>query len=117
MRRCWTFMTQVLSLAECRALDSLTATIHAGENVAIIGPNGSGKSTLIKLITRELYPLAVNGEPPVRISGREHVGYLPAAFAVGDRLRRLAGLLPSTAFRAGGHALRILRERGAVSAL
>lgn len=51
------------------ALDSITATIDAGENVAIIGPNGSGKSTLIKLITRELYPLSMNGEPPVPIMG------------------------------------------------
>ena len=32
--------------------------IRCGEHVAIIGPNGSGKSTLIKVITRELYPLA-----------------------------------------------------------
>lgn len=52
-----------------RALDSITTTIDMGENVAVIGPNGSGKSTLIKLITRELYPQAVNGETPVRILG------------------------------------------------
>ncbi|NLN74949.1 MAG: ATP-binding cassette domain-containing protein [Armatimonadetes bacterium] len=52
-----------------RALDSITTTIRAGENVAIIGPNGSGKSTLIKLITRELYPLAGNGDTPVKILG------------------------------------------------
>jgi len=51
------------------ALDSITTTIHAGENVAIIGPNGSGKSTMIKLITRELYPLAGDGESPLRILG------------------------------------------------
>lgn len=51
------------------ALDSINATIDAGENVAILGPNGSGKSTMIRLITRELYPLATDGEPPVRIMG------------------------------------------------
>lgn len=52
------------------ALDCVTARIDVGEHVAILGPNGSGKSTLIKLITREMYPLAVNGEPPVRIMGQ-----------------------------------------------
>ena len=55
---------------EARALDSLTASIGVGEHVAILGPNGSGKSTLIKLITHELYPLAVNGLSPVRIMGQ-----------------------------------------------
>ena len=39
-------------------LRDLSLTIHCGEHVAILGPNGSGKSTLIKVITRELYPLA-----------------------------------------------------------
>lgn len=51
------------------ALDSLSAKIDVGENVAILGPNGSGKSTLIKLITRELYPLAGSAEPAIRILG------------------------------------------------
>ena len=39
-------------------LRDVSLNIHSGEHVAIIGPNGSGKSTLIKVITRELYPLA-----------------------------------------------------------
>ena len=54
------------------ALQAITATIGAGENVAVLGPNGSGKSTMIKLITRELYPLATDDEPPVRIMGESH---------------------------------------------
>ncbi len=63
------FRNATVALGGVHALDSITATIHSGENVAIIGPNGSGKSTLIKLITRELYPLATNFDAPVRILG------------------------------------------------
>jgi iron complex transport system ATP-binding protein len=53
-------------------LDRFSLRIAAGEHTAILGPNGSGKSTLVKLIARQLYPLA-SGEAPgaVRIFGRE----------------------------------------------
>jgi len=33
-------------------------TLSAGEHVAILGPNGAGKSTLIRLLTRDVRPLA-----------------------------------------------------------
>ncbi|ESQ84627.1 ABC transporter ATP-binding protein [Asticcacaulis benevestitus] len=39
-------------------LDGLSLTLNTGQHTAILGPNGSGKSTLVKLITRQLYPLA-----------------------------------------------------------
>lgn len=52
------------------ALNRLSLTIEAHENVAIIGPNGCGKSTLLKTITRELYPIAEEGSY-ARILGRE----------------------------------------------
>jgi iron complex transport system ATP-binding protein len=39
-------------------LDGLTLRLETGQHTAILGPNGSGKSTLVKLITRQLYPLA-----------------------------------------------------------
>jgi iron complex transport system ATP-binding protein len=42
-------------------LDSVFLTIHEGEHIAILGPNGAGKSALIKTITREYYPLSLDG--------------------------------------------------------
>jgi iron complex transport system ATP-binding protein len=38
----------------------------------VLGPNGSGKSTLIRLIARQIYPLARrDGVPVIRIFGRD----------------------------------------------
>lgn len=44
-------------------LHDLSLRIAQGEHVAVLGPNGCGKSSLVKLITRELYPLAREGGP------------------------------------------------------
>jgi len=46
---------------EHTALDGMTLRIDQGEHACILGPNGCGKSTLIKTITRECYPLVVDG--------------------------------------------------------
>ena len=51
-------------------LDDFSLAIPAGQHVAILGPNGSGKSTLLKLVTRELYPVALP-ESSVTILGQE----------------------------------------------
>lgn len=57
---------------EHQVLHALSLRIDLGEHCAILGPNGCGKSTLIKLITRELYPLARTDDiAPVRLLGRE----------------------------------------------
>ena len=52
-------------------LHALSLRIVAGQHTAILGPNGSGKSSFIKLISRELYPLAREGQSPVKVMGRD----------------------------------------------
>ena len=53
-------------------LDRFSLRIGAGEHTAILGANGAGKSTLVRLITRELYPLASgDGRTAMRVFGRE----------------------------------------------
>jgi iron complex transport system ATP-binding protein len=53
-------------------LDRLSLRLAAGQHTAILGANGSGKSTLIRLIARQLYPLARrDGAPVIRAFGRD----------------------------------------------
>ncbi len=52
-------------------LDQLSLRIALGQNTALLGPNGCGKSTFIKLINRELYPLARQGQAPVKVFGQD----------------------------------------------
>ncbi|MEO6519113.1 MAG: ATP-binding cassette domain-containing protein, partial [Pseudoxanthomonas sp.] len=50
---------------DAAVLQALSLRIEAGQHTAILGANGCGKSTFIKLISRELYPLAREGQTPV----------------------------------------------------
>ena len=73
---------------QVRVLDELSLRIELGGHTALLGPNGCGKSTLIKLITRELYPLARAGDvPPVRVLGQSRWQV--------DRLRSQLGIVSS----------------------
>ncbi|TBR36309.1 MULTISPECIES: ABC transporter ATP-binding protein [Dyella] len=60
-------------------LDHVSLRIEEGQHTAILGANGSGKSTLVKLVARQLYPLARDdGANSVRVFGRArwHVSQL-----------------------------------------
>ena len=53
-------------------LDRFSLRLAMGQHTAILGPNGSGKSTLIRLIARQIYPLARrDGAPVIRVFGRD----------------------------------------------
>jgi manganese/iron transport system ATP-binding protein len=60
------------------ALDSVTLTLHAGDQVAVVGPNGAGKSTLFNVIAGTLKPtqgvVNIYGSGP---QGHSCVGYVP----------------------------------------
>ncbi|MCD7098572.1 ATP-binding cassette domain-containing protein [Stenotrophomonas sp. MMGLT7] len=56
---------------QARVLHELSLRIDLGQHTAILGPNGCGKSSFIKLITRELHPLAREGESPVKVMGQD----------------------------------------------
>jgi iron complex transport system ATP-binding protein len=53
-------------------LDRLSLRLADGQHTAILGANGSGKSTLIRLIARQIYPLAREHDvPAIKIFGRD----------------------------------------------
>ena len=54
-----------------RALDRVSLKVAARQHTAILGPNGSGKSSLVKLLDREVWPVAIEGDYAVRILGRD----------------------------------------------
>lgn len=76
-----------------RVLHELSLRIALGQHTALLGPNGCGKSSFIKLINRELYPLAREGEAPVKVLGmaRWNVNQLRTQLGVvtGDLTRDL----------------------------
>mgnify|MGYP005813652375 CR=1 FL=1 len=94
---------------QVRVLDGLSLRIEQGQHTAVLGANGCGKSTLIKLVTRELYPLArADGTPAVQVLGqsrwqvdrlRSQLGIVTGDF--GSNLAGMAGLTAEDAVLSG----------------
>ncbi len=71
---------------QVRVLHDLSLRIAQGQHTALLGPNGCGKSSFIKLITRELYPLAhADGTVAVKVLGQNRWQV--------DRLRSQLGIV------------------------
>ena len=86
-----------------RAVDDVTATIHAGQIVGLIGPNGAGKTTLLRMLAGLAKPtsgsITILGSRPTVSSVRRSVGMVGARFPVPRRLNGTAVLAHIAALR------------------
>lgn len=62
-----------LTLGGKQVVNHLTATIRAGQRIALVGRNGSGKSTLLKVIAGQIKP----DEGAVGIERDKKIAYMP----------------------------------------
>ncbi len=65
------FRNLTVARGDKRVLRGFSLQVRRGEHVAVLGPNGSGKSTLIKVITREIYPVAGGRGSRFQVMGRD----------------------------------------------
>lgn len=109
---------------QVKVLHGLSLRIAQGQHTALLGPNGCGKSTFIKLITRELYPLALgDGEAAIRVLGqsRWQVDRLRSQLGIvsgdlGSRLADMPGLTVAQAVLSGFFASCVVPSFREVSA-
>jgi iron complex transport system ATP-binding protein len=102
-----------------RVLDGLSLVIGRGEHTAILGPNGAGKSSFIRMLTLEDRPRASdNGQPPMRLFGRESwditelrtrlgvvTGELDSTFGLGTSGGRVSGFEVALSGLLGSHGV------------
>ena len=75
-----------------QALDSVSATVKAGEVTGLIGPDAAGKTTLMRLITGLLAPdtgrIVTLGVEPMRqpLQVQSSIGYMPQRFGLYEEL-------------------------------
>ncbi|MET0717879.1 MAG: ATP-binding cassette domain-containing protein [Pseudoxanthomonas sp.] len=107
---------------DAAVLHALSLRILPGQHTVLLGPNGCGKSSFIKLINRELYPLAREGQAPVKVMGQDrwNVNELRTRLGVvtGDLTRDLLempDLVVSDAVLTGFFATLMLPPDGQVS--
>ncbi len=75
-----------------KALDSVSASMNAGQAISLVGPNGSGKTTFLKCLLGLVIPdsgdITLNG---THILGdwdyRRHIGYMPQIGRYPDNMR------------------------------
>lgn len=105
-------------------LHELSLRLEDGRHTAILGPNGCGKSTFVKLITRELYAVAREGAPPVRVLGRDRWDVFELRAQLGlvapdlqRDLLRAPGMTADQAVLSGFFAGQRVPERGVAAVL
>lgn len=57
---------------DIKIFNGFSLGVEQGQSTVILGPNGAGKSTFLKLLSRELYPVA-SDDSWVKILGQERV--------------------------------------------
>lgn len=101
------------------ALRDASATLHAGEAVALVGPNGAGKTTLLRCLAAleppETGRITVCGTDAVAdpAGARRHAGFLQDLFGLHDRLRVEDALRHAAALRGVADDRRAAREAAA----
>jgi len=66
-----------------KVLDSISLTVHAGENVVLLGPNGAGKSSFLKTLTREYYPIPGTKDFVFKVLGQSNWNIFDLRFLLG----------------------------------
>lgn len=91
-------LTMRFPRSERPALDSISATIHAGKITGIVGPDGAGKTTALRLLAGLLVPTsgratAFGFDVTKQTSEtREFLGYMPQKFGLYEDLTVLENL-------------------------
>jgi len=97
----------VTDVADIRAVDRVSLTLHAGEFLGIVGESGCGKSTLLFAIAQLLSP------PAELVSGRVHFGGQDLVQLREDELRHVRWRDYSVVMQSAMNALNPMKSIGA----
>nr|WP_289037581.1 ABC transporter ATP-binding protein [uncultured Allobacillus sp.] len=67
-------------------VNSVSATVHAGDRLTIFGPNGAGKSTLMRLMAGIIEPTGGTITSNDLIKAKNAIGYIPQQLALFNNL-------------------------------